>query len=130
MKYLLDTTWVVEYLRGNEEIIKRTQQLQEQGLAVSIISVAELYEGVFRSNAPEKNEAALNDFLKGVSVQDVTHEVSRTYGQIRAELLQKGLMIGAIDVLLAATTIAANLTLLTADRDFERIEPLRAEFFG
>jgi len=56
MKYLLDATWIVEYLRGNEEVIAKIRELQDDGLAVSIISVAKLYEGVFRSNSPSANE--------------------------------------------------------------------------
>jgi hypothetical protein len=32
MKYLLDTTWIVEYLRGNAEVVSKVQELQEDGL--------------------------------------------------------------------------------------------------
>ena len=43
MKYLVDTTWVIEYLRGNQDIIQRLQTYSAEGLAIAIVSMAELY---------------------------------------------------------------------------------------
>ena len=125
MKYLLDTTWIVEYLRGNPETISRIQELQEEGLAVSIISVAELYEGVFRSNQPEANEEALKDFVSAVTVLEVTEDMARRYGEEKARLLRQGTVIGALDLLIAATAQTHDLILLTNDQDFGRIPGLR-----
>ncbi len=75
MTYLADTTWIIEYLRGNQEIIQRLQSLRDEGLSIAIVSLAELYEGVFRSNNPSGNEAALKDFLNGVTVLTIDEEV-------------------------------------------------------
>jgi tRNA(fMet)-specific endonuclease VapC len=128
MKYLLDTTWISEYLRGNAEVISKVQELQEEGLAVSIISVAELYEGVFRSNIPSTNESSLNDFLGAVTVLDISRDICKIYGEEKAKLLQKGVVIGALDMLIAATAFHHSLTLFTADRDFERVTDLQTIF--
>ena len=125
MKYLLDTTWIVEYLRGNPETISRIQELQEEGLAVSIISMAELYEGVFRSNQPEANEEALKDFVSAVTVLEVTEDMARRYGEEKARLVRQGTVIGALDLLIAATAQTHGLILLTNDQDFGRIPGLR-----
>jgi predicted nucleic acid-binding protein len=47
MQYLVDTDWVIDYLNDREDIVQRLQELQHRaGLALSIISLAELYEGV------------------------------------------------------------------------------------
>jgi predicted nucleic acid-binding protein len=54
MSYLLDTSWIIEALRGNQEIAERLRVLKPAGLATSIISVAELYAEVFRSRDPER----------------------------------------------------------------------------
>ena len=75
MKYLVDTTWVIEYLRGNQDIIQRLQSYRAQGLAIAIVTLAELYEGVFRSNNPAGNEAILKDFLTGVTILGIDEEV-------------------------------------------------------
>ncbi|MBI4312143.1 MAG: type II toxin-antitoxin system VapC family toxin [Chloroflexi bacterium] len=124
MKYLLDTTWIIEYLRGNEGIVRRAQELQGEGLGVSIVSVAELFEGVFRSARPIENEQALRDFLSGVTVVPVSEEAARAYGEEKARLVKKGAIVGALDLLIAATALTANTTLLTLDGEFQRIEGL------
>lgn len=124
MKFLLDTTWIVEHLRGNREIVSRIQELQEEGLAVSIISVAELYEGILRSRQQARNEQSLREFLRAVPVLDLTLDICRVYGQQKAKLVQKGTVIGALDLLIASTALVHGLTILTHDRDFQRVGEL------
>ncbi|MBI2917238.1 MAG: type II toxin-antitoxin system VapC family toxin [Chloroflexi bacterium] len=124
MKYVLDTTWIIEYLRGNEQVVRRVQELQEEGLGVSIISVAELFEGVFRSKTPVENEQALRDFLGGVTVLPISEEIARVYGEKKAALAKRGAAVRSLDLLIAATALAAGTALFTFDSDFQRVEGL------
>ena len=68
LQYLIDTDWVIHYLHAHPAIVARLDELQLQGLALSMISLAELYEGVYYSRDPEGDEQDLNNFLRGVSV--------------------------------------------------------------
>ena len=46
MHYLVDTDWVIHYLHHHTGIVQRLQDLQQQeGLALTLISLAELYDG-------------------------------------------------------------------------------------
>ena len=128
MKYLLDTNQVVYYLRQETRVIDDLQSRRGEGLAVSIISVAELYEGIFRATNPEEAERALKDFLSEVTVLSIDEEVARIFGQERARLRQVGTPMSDLDLLIAATALRHDLTLLTADRDFERVENLTTIF--
>lgn len=128
MKYLLDTNQVVYYLRQETRVIDDLQSRRGEGLAVSIISVAELYEGIFRATNPEEAERALKDFLSEVTVLSIDEEVARIFGQERARLRQVGMPMSDLDLLIAATALRHDLTLLTADRDFERVENLTTIF--
>ncbi len=128
MKYLVDTTWVIEYLRGNQTIIQRLQSYSDEGLAIAIVSLAELYEGVFLSNNPAGNETILKDFLTGVTILGIDEEVCIIFGREMARLRQGGMAVGDMDALIAATALRHDLTLLTADRDFERVENLNTIF--
>ena len=128
MKYLVDTSWVIEYLRGNQDIIQRLQTYSAEGLAIAIVSMAELYEGVFRSNNPAGNETILKDFLTGVTVLGIDEEVCIIFGREMARLRQVGMTVGDMDLLIAATALRHDLTLLTADRDFERVAHLNTIF--
>lgn len=128
MKYLVDTTWIIEYLRGSREVIQRLRSLRAEGLAVSIISVAELYEGVFRSNNPSGNEGKLKDFLSGVAVLGIDEEVCKLFGRERARLRRSGGTVGDMDLLIASTALHNGLTVLTADTDFRRVAGLNTIF--
>ena len=63
LQYLMDTDWVIHYLHAHPAIVARLDELQPQGLALSIISLAELYEGVYYSRDPEGDEQDLTNFL-------------------------------------------------------------------
>ena len=46
LSYLVDTDWAVHWLHGNERIRQRMEELRGQGLALSAVSLAELWEGM------------------------------------------------------------------------------------
>ena len=125
MSYLVDTSWAVEFLRNNREVHQRLHQMENEGLAVSVITVAELYRGVFLARDPDRGERGLLDFLAGVSVLGIDHEISRMFGREDARLRQNGNSVGHMDLLIAVTALRHNFTLLTSDRDFERVEGLQ-----
>lgn len=128
MQYLVDTDWVIHYLNGHPGITKRLDELQEAGLGLSVISLAELYEGVYYSKDPQWNEQALNDFLSGVMVLGIDDETCKIFARERGRLRKARKMIGDFDLLIGATALQNNFTVLTNNRrHFERIEGLQLE---
>jgi tRNA(fMet)-specific endonuclease VapC len=63
MTYLIDTDWAIDHLHQIERVTRRLEELAPEGLALSIISLAELYEGVYYARDPVESEAALQRFL-------------------------------------------------------------------
>jgi tRNA(fMet)-specific endonuclease VapC len=116
MKYLLDTDWVIDHLHNVERVVRRLEELAPEGVGLSIISLAELYEGVFNSTDPQGNERGLQDFLVGVSVVEVDEETCRMFGRERGRLRREGRRIPDFDLLIAATCRRHGLTLLTNNR--------------
>jgi len=126
MKYLLDTSWAIHYLRGEERVVTNLLSLREEGLATSIITLAELYEGVFRSINPVLAEESLKDFLTGISIFGIDEEACKIFGRERARLRKLGRPIGDLDLLIASTCLRYDLTLLTDNtKEFERVENLK-----
>src|SRR5688572_17377840 len=124
MKYLLDTTWIVGYLRGNVEVNFTCAGVARGGAGCKYNLTSRAVRRVFRSTRPAANEAALKEFLSAVTVLEITEDICRRYGEEKAILLERGIVIGSLDLLIAATALHHSLTLLTADRDFGRIEKL------
>jgi tRNA(fMet)-specific endonuclease VapC len=126
--YLVDTDWAIDYLNGRERTRKRLEELEESGFAFSIISLAEVYEGIYYSRHPEGNEEALLGFLQGVTVIHVDEELSRLFGKERGRLRALGRMTSDFDLLIGMTARRYSLTLLTNNRrHFENIDGLRIE---
>jgi len=123
--YLIDTDWVIHYLNGHSGIVKRLDELKERGLALSVVSLAEIYEGVFYSSDSEGNEADLNDFLRGVVVIGIDDGTCRVFGRERGRLRASRKIVGDLDLLIGCTALQHELTLLTNNRrHFELIEGL------
>jgi tRNA(fMet)-specific endonuclease VapC len=129
MKYLIDTDWVIDHFHRIERVTRRLEELAPQGLALSIVSLAELYEGVYYSRDPAESEEVLQRFLDpSLSILGIDEETCKIFGRERGRLRAAGLIIGDVDLLIAATALQYNLTLLTNNRrHFERVEGLRLE---
>ena len=125
MQYLVDTNWVIDYMRGVSRVIERLDRLSQDGIGISIISLAELYQGVFYSRTPESDERELRHFLDNIRILDIDDQICRIFAMERGRLSSDGNIIGNFDILIAATAIHHNLTLLTNNRrHFERIQGL------
>lgn len=126
ISYLIDTDWIIHYLNGNRNIVAKLRSLEKDGLTISVISLAELYEGIYYSTNPDGNEKALNDFLSGVSIIGVEDVICRLFGKERGRLRQAKKMIGDFDLLIASTCLHHNLTLLTNNRKhYKMVEGLK-----
>jgi len=123
--YLVDTDWIIHYLNGHEEIVEKLKSLRREGLCISVISLAELYEGIYYSTSPAGNEEALNDFLNGVSILGVEEEICKIFGRERGMLRHEKKVIGDFDLLIASTCLYHNLTLLSNNRKhYEMVQGL------
>ena len=125
VKYLIDTDWAIDHLNQVDRVVNKLKELRPQGLALSVVSLAELYEGIYYSRDPEKSRVALEAFLEDVSVLGVDEEICKIFGRERGRLRKEGKLIGDFDLLIAATCLHYGLTLLSNNRrHFELIEEL------
>ena len=128
MDYLVDTDWVIDYLNSAERTVRRIEEFLPAGIGLSVVSLAELYEGLVGSNKPEEDEAALRLLLEAVDVVPLDDAACRVFGEERARLRAQGNLIGDMDILIGATAMSNNLTMLTNNRrDFERLQGLNIE---
>lgn len=94
--------------------------------AVQIPSVvsAELMHGAFKSNNAE-NMNKVRKFLSKFVIVPFDFEASEIYGQIRTSLERGGRLISFPDMLIAATALTHNATLITNNtQEFSRIDGL------
>src|SRR5919201_739064 len=129
MTYLIDTDWIIDHLNHIERVTRRLEELAPEGLAFSIISLAELYEGVYYASDPVESEAALQRFLNpDLTIIGLDEEICKIFGKERGRLRAAGIILGDCDLLIGATALRHNLYLPSNNRrHFERIDGLRIE---
>ena len=125
-RFLLETSVIVEYLRGNKKIIDRIDRLEGE-LTSSYICMAELYEGVARFKTQNHIEEAVLQFFSGMSeIYAIDEMIAKQFGFIRAILKKEGQIIEDIDIFIGATCTAYNLSLVTLNqKHFSRIKNIQ-----
>lgn len=125
MLYLVDSDWAISYLNGVRETRERVDGLASSGIGISIISLAEIFDGMYGSPNLEQQERLLSDFLEPITILHVEEPICRIFARERRRLRSIGALIGDFDLLIGATAIHHNLTLLTNNfRHFGRIDGL------
>jgi tRNA(fMet)-specific endonuclease VapC len=129
MEYLLDTNICIYIIKKRPaSVLKKFESLSPGDVAISSITLAELYYGIMKSSNPKKNQEALDKFLIPLEILYFDYPATIEYGKIRAGLEKKGTPIGALDTLIASHAKSLNLTLVTNnEKEFERIPDLKIE---
>jgi tRNA(fMet)-specific endonuclease VapC len=80
------------------------------------------------SAQPEANQQAIDDFIGLIVVLGLDPETARAFGEAKAELQRRGVLIEDFDLLIAATARARGLTLVTNNAEhFGRVPELHFE---
>jgi tRNA(fMet)-specific endonuclease VapC len=128
LAYLVDTDWAGHWLHSNARIRQRMEELWGRGLALSAVSLAELWEGVHYSRNSLQSEQGLNDFLRYVSLVGIDERTCNLFGKERGRLRSVGKSVADFDLMIGVTARQHDLTLLTNNRrHFENIDGLRIE---
>ena len=129
MRYLLDTNICIYMIRKKPKaVLESIKSLEVGDVAISSITLSELEYGVAKSSQIQQNRDALHAFLAPIEVAPYDHMAAYRYGQIRAFLEQKRLIIGAMDMLIAAHALSLSVPLVTNNiREFKRIPGLDIE---
>ncbi len=126
MRYLVDTDWIIDGIAGIPVALGTLNRLATQGLAASVVTLGEVFEGAYLYPDPDAELAVYRQFLAGYTVLPVTEPIIQRFARTRALLRSQGNLIPDLDLLIAATALEHDLTLLTRNlRHFERIPDLR-----
>lgn len=127
--YLLDTNACIGLLnRSSASLIARFKEASPSQLRVCSVVKTELWFGVFNSARPAENQRRLQQFFRPLKSLPFDDACAQQAGLVRAELQRLGTVIGTLDILIAATALAFNVTLVTRNAgEFSRIRGLQHE---
>lgn len=128
MKWMLDTDTCIAIIKKHPAALKKLRGKSIGQVGISSITLGELAFGADKSNRSNDAHDALREFVLALEVAAFDEDAAMQYGAVRAALARLGRPIGALDTLIAAHAVAADVILVTHNtREFSRVERLRLE---
>jgi len=127
MPYLLDSNIIIPYLADAPATVPLVERLASQGIAISIITYLETWQGTLRSPDPAAAQAQFDRLLSPVPVLPFSLASARRCAQLREDLARQGKRVRprALDLIIAAIAIEHSYTLVTHNRkDYDDIPQL------
>ena len=109
-QYLLDTTTIIDHLRGDKKVNSYLKEIGNRGDIVGCccINITETYTGM-----KDKEKEKTDKFIESLYYFGVTEEIAKLAGKIKQKYVKKGKTIATTDVIIAATAITYGLILIT-----------------
>ncbi len=128
MGAIVDSSVLIAVERGLLDLSAVAKDHGQLELALSAITASELLHGVHRADSRlrrRRREAYVETILATFPVVPFDLTCARVHARLWADLAARGVIVGAHDLLIAATAIACGLDLVTRDeRSFPRIPGL------
>lgn len=126
-QYLLDTNICIYYIKGLYDLKSKFEEVGPENCFISEITLAELKFGVAKSEAKKKNQKALENFLSGIQILPIFPALD-IYAEEKARLQKAGKIIDDFDLLIGATAVSFDLTMVTNNTShFSRIKEIVLE---
>ncbi|CAD5271102.1 Ribonuclease VapC2 [Imperialibacter sp. 89] len=114
-------------MKGRFGLDAKFDSLDVDSLFISEITLAELKFGVAKSAKPSRNSKALDNFLSGIQILPIFDALD-TFASEKARLRKEGRIVDDFDLLIGASAIANDLTLVTNnEKHFERLKGIKLE---
>ena len=129
MVWALDTNACIRVLNNTSAaLVKRMRGTDPAHIALCSVVKAELLYGARKSSRRADNLRLLDRFFMPLTSLPFDDACAEQYGVIRTELETAGTPIGPNDLMIAATALANDATLVTHNlQEFARVPGLRLE---
>ena len=128
---MLDTTALIDILRGNPDIGTTLIELEKKNVALTLtsVSVFELWQGIADLNNREKSDK-IHFLLESLGIFLLDVPSAQEAGSIHATLKKEGRIIDPEDSMIAGIAKVHHETILTRNvKHFERIPELQVKTY-
>ena len=126
--HLLDTNTCIYTIRCRPpSVLARLNALDATAVAISVVVAMELEVGAMRARS-QTYAPAVKRMLAEFNILPLLDDAREHYARVKCDLMLRGLLIGPMDLLIAAHALAMNATLVTNnEREFKRVKGLQLE---
>jgi tRNA(fMet)-specific endonuclease VapC len=122
VSYLFDTNACIHLMKLREPLAGRARDTGPSAIAITAITLAEMWFGAAKSQHPRRSRADQDAFLAPFRVLDFDAAAADCYASARAHLAAKGQPIGDRDLMIAAIAVANRLIVVTSNiSEFARV---------
>jgi tRNA(fMet)-specific endonuclease VapC len=118
---------VIDHLADVPDASQLLERLAQDKIAISIITYMEAFQDIARSPHPEEAQAKFRTLAKSIPILPLSLAVAERCARSRETLRTQNKRVNsrALDLIIAATAIEYDLTLVTENiKDFEDIPDL------
>lgn len=124
-RYMLDTNTVSYIIKGKPvEVREHLLRVPMSHVCISAITEAELLRGVARKPEAKQLSRVVREFLLRVDVLPWDSDAAAAYADLRTACEKEGKSLGAMDMLIAAHSVASETVLVTNDTAFHNLRHL------
>lgn len=124
---ILDTNICIGILRGDANVLAAYRR-NAGNVAISAMTVGELFFGAEKSDAAQKNRKTVETFVDAIPVIQTSNAIMRRFGIEKARLKAMGTPVEDADYIIAATALTLNSPLATANtKHFSRFPDIILE---
>lgn len=121
-RYLLDTNIIIHLMHQHPKVVKAVHALNADDFLISSISYLETMLGIPKET---KKKADIELFLEDLEVVPFDKTATLLAGELNLASPKK---LKFKDLMIAATALAQDLPLVTADKDFNSIKGLKVKY--
>lgn len=128
-EFYFDSDICIDFMRGKNRVLyDKIRSFDHGAIWIPSMVKAELIFGAYCSQRQNESRKVLDVFLSEFQIADFDHSAAEYYAKIKIELQKSGQLIGANDLVIAATILSRNGILITRNHaEFSRIQGLRWE---
>jgi tRNA(fMet)-specific endonuclease VapC len=128
VSYLFDTNAIIHLMKLRDPLTSRARDVGPAAIAVSTITLAELWFGAARRQRPQRSRAEQDVALEPFRVLDFDAAAAAHYAAARAHLADRGRPIGDRDLMIASIALANRMTVVTSNvSEFARVPTLAVD---
>ncbi|MEK6934144.1 MAG: PIN domain-containing protein [Nanoarchaeota archaeon] len=128
----LDTSFAIDVIRGNKIVKPLLEEYEKtkESVYLTTPTIMELVKGAHLSVNTSLEKERIINFLSSLLVLNFNIANAFKAGEIEANLRREGAIIQIEDIMIAATCISKNETLITRNKKhFERIKGLKIQSY-
>jgi len=122
--YCLDSSIVIDWLRGDQELDAKIQEAQEHGnIFMTVLTLCELYKGAYLARTKERALVIIKDLVENIGILDLSYEACEEFGKEYAFLDKIGKRTQEPDLMIASIAKVKNFIVVTRNKKhFENVD--------